>query len=319
MLWVTCLIVSVSSEFMYDLTEWTTVAHFDSADYSMLTAYDGNWTNSDCIYIATHSTGAYCFHVSNNSLTPSLHNQGIFSSAYQSGALFTEAGYDVAYYMHGNNVQIFKYNSSSKIVAVLTSSLFYTHILNTQACMVRHPTNENYLFIVGQHFYNQDVNALYLYNILNQSLTFGNNLTGHHVVPMCVVAKIGSTNYLYVVGGRSNDIERIDLDSVVIDMDIDSTGGVTTEWMQTNVSLAGLHCSTVDSFCIQGTNYSYANVWGAAIVNYNEYIIIIGGAVALDISINLISYINVDTDEVGYVGTLPFNISNAPAVYVLNV
>lgn len=308
-----------------EITDWSVVGSLPSNgsgrhdNFRMLGAYNKNAENNDCIYAASVGN-YYCFNLTSQSLELTTSNQSeVYSGAYESTALFTasETGSnDILYMMHANDRTIIKYDTGTQTSRILANN-FEDHLV-TNPCLVRHPTNIDYLFVVGLNITNRQYFHLAIYDIVSEEYVFANILHHYHSYPNCAVMNVDSNNYFYVLGGRSTYIERINLDAVIDELELHetsysgtNTSGITevtleTDWESLDVNL------TADDVSVD-----YNSVWSSSVVTYNEYILIMGGRISFTTATSVITYFNVVSNEIGYVGDFPSKMGDVLAVYVL--
>ena len=201
---------------------------------------------------------------------------------------------DTIYYLpYTGGISI--YDVNTKIEAVLSG----ISTIDQESCLVRHPTNENYLFAVYSHsktFYLIDLETGVTntgFQMTGESLTFTRNW------PSCAVNSFLDNVYLYVIGGDSVVIERINLDELIDEYESSNKTDISgTQWETLSGVL--LSCSS-DPRCTFDTS-GYIRTVGVASVN--QCIYIIGGETndAAQQSNNQVLCLDVENEEILYLG-----------------
>ena len=315
-----------------ELSDWIVETTFSGVSYRSLGAYNKNAQNSDCIYVTRGFRRYLCYHISTNSLEILAINQDwIYGSVHQSTALFTasETGSnDTLYFMNANDREIVKFNTSGNTTSILSGSM--SSLLNTNPCMIRHPTDTRYLFIIGQDITStSDVNRFIIYNIINETWIVVNrnssSLHYFHSYPSCIVMNIDSINYFYVLIGKSVYVERIDLDAVISDLDEINNNGeyngsdsIFDEGLGTEINLNTQWEIMDGQLTTNDTNgIDYSRMYASPVVRYDKWIILLGGWYSSSLGSNGTVYYNVETNDVGYVGTIPRAMGDFLAMYVV--
>ena len=326
------LSVLICCEYVYslefDLSSWELVSeNVPLANRRMQGIYDAGLQDNDCIYLTDGNRNYYCFRLSTQQIEKTINN-GIatFSGAYKSSALFpaSETGdsSDIAYFFHANYRYITKYDITNSITT--KSALSMSADINTNPCMVRHPTNTEYLFIAGA-YPDHTYSLLIVYDIANEYYFVVNNLLHHvHEYPNCASINVNDKNYLFVIGGKSIYIEKIDLDKVIYSINelkttmdtlsiAQENGGgiynvsVNTEWEILNVTLSGDDINNVD----------YNRAWSSSVAIYGENVFILGGRISFTIDTRNILYFNAGQEIIGFIEQdLPYSMGDALAMYV---
>ena len=298
-----------------EVTDWTLVDKYPTGgwldNFRIVGSYSENAENDDCIFTASVGN-YYCLNLTTQSLTLITTGQNVYSGAYESTALFTatETGSnDIFYMMHANDRTIIKYDTGTMTSSILGNNFGYH--LSTNPCMVRHPTNTDYLFVVGLNISNGAYFHLAVYDIVNEDYVIANTLHHLHRYPNCAVMNVDSTNYFYVLGGKSTDIERINLDAVIDELetqlstDDSVTTTITEVTLETDWESLGVNLETDD------VSVDYSSVWSSSVV------LIMGGRISFTVATSVIISFNVNSNEVAYVGDIPSNMGDVLAVYVV--
>ena len=294
------------------------------ATHRLAGTYDVNAKDNNYIYFG-HETGEfYRYDVTGQFMVRTWKDgPGVASGSFENAVLFTASELnqtkDVLYFMSAlyNPATIVKYTNDSALALSKTIPDSGTNL-----CLIRHPTNTKYLFSIGL-FGTNVVNKLIAYDIKNEEYLIHNITLNHvHSVPGCIVMKVESVNYFYVIGGNSVYIERINLDHVVNELNDQmnetfniSNAIINTEWEVINVTIPIKNVSNSES-SVGCTNYSVIS--SSSIVKYRRYILILGGRCGLtnEYQTGNVLYFNVHTNEIGYLDDIPIKMSGSLAVYV---
>ena len=265
---VTFLVICMVAHASYPFTSWTlSSAALPSANRALFCVYEEEF-NNECIWIfggLECSTCVYCYNITSDSIYTYDTLTTISFNLASTGAALIDG---IVYYWNRGDIR--QYNITSKEDTTLVADVKSTS--SDRNCMVRNPNTDNYnqLLIVD----GDDSTDFYIYDIDTNTYTTGNSLNVSRFAPECAIsysqyndANYGVTDaYLYVIGGQTQVIERIDV-----------TGNVSSSLWETAFIMSDTVSGAVFDFTSSNNNY-----WSA--ISYYDVIYMWGGWGVTDFS-----------------------------------
>ena len=321
------IVVTFATANTNPLTKWTVSnVTMQVANSGVYNVYSQDSIDPECIFLFGGRPNGFqtsCYNLSSNTYNIlSNLTVDVKSPVGQRAVLFAP---DNVYFIHRSGI-LYNLNLTTQN-AVIAHAL---QIIWERSCIVRHPTNSKYFFVVAL----QSTNFLYIYDISTGNFTTVTSLINNHILGTCVVNSYNNqsinASYLYVFGGESSYIERINLDNVIeianeCDDDILSAdfGGVNFEFIpnsDTSTSLGfendylyGSSSSGGSSGSSgSGVTYNFSFCKYATGVSYKQWIYIIGCAKGGPT--NNIIYLDVVNWVVEYWGNMPNAVRSIASV-----
>lgn len=235
----------------------------------------------------------WCYHVENDTFT----TYDTLSSGYinqNGGGVFKISNKnnnnEEIYLWNGLDFELIKYNVLYKNSSIVTSNDDYSD--TKYGCMVKHPTNDDILYYGAF----MDSSTFYSYNLSNNSWTQLASTNENHYRPGCTSITYNNKSQLYIIGGKTTKIEKIDLNNVNLG------------WTYTNSSLEEINSDT-------GIDYATARVMNT--LTFESCIYIIGGYDATVVPEDDIIVYDIEKDEFDYLGTSLYNEWGATNVFIM--
>ena len=246
--------------------------------------------NPDCIWVfgGTSGNDFQCYNISDDTISVI---DTISSSSYSvppSSVMINGSVYYIT--LTGN---IYKYNIETGIEELFTSvSINYGQLF-------KHP-NEKELYVIET----ETSTLFYICSISNDTWTQGPSMEVTRFRPACVINEYYNDPYLYAVGGDSIILQLNELILIlIIEMKLDLIIG--------NGKYYGL---SLDVAILKGADVDYTAVDHAAAFTWNNFVFILGGT---DGSvIDDIIYIDIEENEIGYAGIIPYNMRSQAVIMV---
>lgn len=297
---------------MNPLQNWTTAqTNMSTPNAQMYGIYSENSYDPDCIFIFGGNNdgyGKYCYHLSNGTWE---------SLGGVPNHVKNPVSSNVAFFVPDTAVYISLIGNVHTIALNTNSDSFYDQLKSytTQGCVVKHPNNTNYVFIVALY----TNRMLFMFNYNTKIAYEVSTLLTSHIDGTCVVNNYNTSNYLYVMGGSSDYVERINLDNL-IDYSIYSS-----EWNNTNFenipnSDKNASLSSINDNLYRvgsGITFDYFNgAYFCSCVSYEQFIYIIGCAEDSSGSspTNNVIYLDVENWVLKYWGNVPNALRSVTAM-----
>ena len=233
----------------------------------------------------------YYYNITSNSITNydtlSTTNTNTYAISSQAAVIYTNNTNDYIYFATSNGV-IYKYDIRNK-----QQTSFYYDAMSpfSNPCLVKSSTNGDYtdlLYVV------ESSSNFWIYNFTNGNWTQGASLNKAHFYRYCSVNSVNNNEFLYVLGGSTVFIEKLDL-----------ADPFANDWMLLSSTL-----NTSD-----GVSIDYENAAFLTAISYKHYIFLLGGN---DGNYHDdIVYLNCKTDTVEFDSDFIYNARGISGVYVL--
>ena len=254
--------------------------------------------NPDCIWvfggIYNCITCMACYNITDDTLTnyDTLHTGGF--TVGKPGAVIID---NIIYFYTRDDI-----NGSIRQYDILnkqeSTSLIATFSSIWDLCLVKN-SNNNYLYLTGGGGIVEGENdEFYIYSFINNSIYNGPSLINSRHIVSCAVNEYYNDPYLYVFGGGSVYIERINLNNL-------------QHWEQLTLRL--------DDTSIQGSTFSWSessNFGYFAIFSIKNYIYILGGYEGDSDNSDEMFYLDVKNWQLKYAGSSPLQGWSAAAIYI---
>ena len=280
--------------FSEPLTSFSSVGTQIRETRNQAVAYSEDSSYPECIfqlggdqYAAGGQYNVYCFNITTNTMIqwdtlsyPATGNRNRNAAMVGDDIYFEYAG---TYY-------IYNVVSKTQDFALIPFSM------NTP-CIVKSRTNNEEIYFV-------DVtgDSFGILNVVTGDTFVGPSVpTYRNILGSCDI-NTANGNYLYVMGGGTTNIDRIDLDNI-----LNYSGNMNSSWETLDV-----HMSMEDGASIDYSGYSHA-----MIESIGDYVYLISGIVdGSNDGINDINYLNTKTLTVGFSGDFPYYVYYSASVYV---
>ena len=286
-----------------DLQSWTlSNAQLPFKDRNLFATYGDNSNYPECVFVfgGNYHDSLFCYNITSDTINYwgelGTIGNGVESSTPASLIITNETSNEDYLYYISNEGYIQKYllNNDINNTAVLITSDLNTLYTIENPCMLQNPSNKDQLLIVGGDY--AFSNTFIIYNIKTDATTQGRNFNTSVSRPVCVT----SDSHLYVIGGRTDKIQRVSLNT-------NDTANAEWQTLNTTLELSGNNSCDIQDFSL---------IYAAGAVIFDNIVYVIGGLRPGTADYSCIVSFNINNNSVNYVGNFPIDISRYALTYV---